>query len=78
MIKFQYVTATASIIIIIIIIIINNQEVQTDGQVLVNGLDTIIRKGEKFCLLMNVAISSDRNVIKKGTEKKLKYKNLSI
>jgi hypothetical protein len=30
------------------------------------------------CLLIDVAISSDRNVIQKESEKKLKYRNLSI
>jgi hypothetical protein len=32
---------------------------------------------DKICLLINVAIPSDRNVIQKESEKKLKYKNLS-
>jgi hypothetical protein len=31
-----------------------------------------------ICLLIDVAIPSDRNVIEKEYEKKLKYKNLSI
>jgi uncharacterized membrane protein len=30
------------------------------------------------CLLIDVAIPSDKNVIQKEAEKKLKYKNLSI
>jgi hypothetical protein len=33
---------------------------------------------DKICLLIDVAIPSDRNVIKKESEKKLKYKNISI
>jgi hypothetical protein len=33
---------------------------------------------DKICLLIDVAIPSDRNVIQKEFEKKLKYKNLSI
>jgi hypothetical protein len=33
---------------------------------------------DKICLLTDVAIPSDRNVIQKESEKKLKYKNLSI
>jgi hypothetical protein len=33
---------------------------------------------DKICLLMDVTVLSDRNVIKKESEKKLKYKNLSI
>jgi hypothetical protein len=32
---------------------------------------------DKICLLIDVAIPSDRNVIQKEFEKKLKYKNLS-
>jgi ribosomal protein S19 len=35
-------------------------------------------KKDKICLLIDVAIPSDRNVIQKNTENKLKYKNLSI
>jgi hypothetical protein len=33
---------------------------------------------DKICLLIDVAISSDRNVIQKESKNKLKYKNLSI
>jgi hypothetical protein len=33
---------------------------------------------DKIFLLIDVAILSDRNVIQKESEKKLKYKNLSI
>jgi hypothetical protein len=33
---------------------------------------------DKICLLIDVAIPSDRNVVQKESEKKLKYKNLSI
>jgi hypothetical protein len=33
---------------------------------------------DKICLLIDVAIPSDRNAIQKESEKKLKYKNLSI
>jgi len=53
-----------SIIIIIIIIIIIN---------------IIMRDSEKgTCMLIDVAISGDRNVIKKEAEKILKYKDLTI
>jgi len=31
-----------------------------------------------MCLLIDVAIPSDRNIIQKGTEKELKYKYLSM
>jgi hypothetical protein len=33
---------------------------------------------DKICLLTDVAILSDRNVIQKESKKKLKYKNVSI
>ena len=56
------------IIIIIIIIIIEGDKP-----------DIIIRDNEKgTCMLINIAISEDRTVIKKETEKILKYKDLTI
>jgi hypothetical protein len=56
-----------------------NQEVQTGREVLGNRPDIIIKnKKDKICLLLDVAIPSDRNVVNKEAEKKLKYKNLSI
>jgi hypothetical protein len=33
---------------------------------------------DKLCLLIDVAIPSDKNVIQKEAEKKLKYKSISI
>jgi hypothetical protein len=52
---------------IIIIIIINNKP------------DIIFRDNEKGTwMLIDVAISGDRNVIKREAEKILKYKNLTI
>jgi hypothetical protein len=46
---------------------------------LANRPDLIIKnKTEKTCLLIDVAISSDKNIIQKEAEKKLKYKYLSI
>ena len=57
----------------IIIIII------TDRTILNNKPDIIIRDNEKrTCMLIYVAISGDRNVIKKKAEKILKYKDLTI
>jgi hypothetical protein len=54
-----------------------NRGVQTDREVLANRPDIIIKnKKDKVCLLMDVAIPSDRNVIQKESEKKIKYKNL--
>jgi hypothetical protein len=56
-----------------------NQGIQTDREVLANRPDMIIKnKKDKICLLINVAIPSNRNVIQKEPENKLKYKNLSI
>jgi hypothetical protein len=50
-----------------------NQQVQTDRTVLNNKPDIIIRDNEKrTCMLIDVVISGDRNVIKKEAEKILK------
>jgi hypothetical protein len=52
-----------------------NQGVQTDREVLANRPNIIIKnKKDKICLLIDVAISLDRNVTQKECEKKLKYK----
>ena len=56
-----------------------NQQVQTDRTVPNNKPDIIIRDNKKeTCMLIDVAISRDRNVIKKEAEKILKYKDLTI
>ena len=56
-----------------------NREVQTDRSIPNNKPDIIIRDNEKgTCVLIDVAISGDRNVIKKEAEKILKYKDLTI
>jgi hypothetical protein len=56
-----------------------NQQVQTDRTIPNNKPDIIIRDNEKrTCMLVDVAISGDRNVIKKEAEKILKYKDLTI
>jgi hypothetical protein len=66
------------IIIIIIIIILWNQQVQTDRTIPNNKPDIIIRDNEKrTCMLIDVAISGVRNVIKKEAEKILKFKDLT-
>jgi len=53
--------------------------VQTDRTIPNNKPDIIIRDNEKrTCLLIDVAISGDRNVIKNKAEKILKYKDLTI
>jgi hypothetical protein len=43
-----------------------------------NRPDIIVKNKDRTCLLSDVAIPSDRNVIQREAEKKLKYKNLSI
>jgi hypothetical protein len=45
---------------------------------LANRPDIIVKNKDKTCLLIDVAIPSDKNVIQKEAEKKLKYKNLNI
>jgi len=56
-----------------------NQQVQTDRTIPNNKPDIIIRDNEKrTCMLIDVAISGDRNVIKKEAEKILKYTDLTI
>jgi len=56
-----------------------NQQVQTDRTIPNNKPDIIIRDNEKgTCMLIDGAISGDRNVIKKEAEKILKYKDLTI
>ena len=60
------------------ITILWNQQVQTDRTISNNKPDIIIRDNEKgTCLLIDVVISGDRNVIKKEAEKILKYKDLT-
>jgi len=55
-----------------------NQQVQTDRTVPNNKPDIIVRDNEKVTfMLIDVAISGDRNVIKKEAEKIL-YKDLTI
>ena len=56
-----------------------NQQVQIDRTIPNNKPDIIIRDNEKgTCMLIDVAISGDRNVIKREVEKILKYKDLTI
>ena len=55
-----------------------NQQVQTDRTFRNNKPDIIIRDDEKgTCTFIDVAISGDRNVIKKEAEKILKFKDLT-
>ena len=56
-----------------------NQQVRTDRTIPNNKADIIIRDNEKrTCILIDVAISADSNVIKKEAEKILKYEDLTI
>ena len=56
-----------------------NKNVQTDRNVPNYKPDIINCDNEKrTCMLIDVAISGDRNVIKKETEKILKYKDLTL
>jgi len=52
--------------------------IQTDRTIPNNKPDIVIRDNEKgTCMLIDVAISGDRNVIKKEAEKILKYTDLT-
>jgi len=56
-----------------------NQQVQTDRTIPNNKPDIIVGdNGKGTCMLIDVAISGDKNVIKKEAEKILKYKDLTI
>jgi hypothetical protein len=56
-----------------------NQRVHTDREVAANRPDIIIKnKKEKTCIVTQVTIPADRNVMQKEAEKKLKYKCLCI
>jgi hypothetical protein len=53
-----------------------NQQMQTDRPILNNIPDIIIHVNEKgTCMLIDVAISGDKNVVKKEADKILKYKD---
>jgi hypothetical protein len=54
-------------------------DIETDREVLVHRRDIIIKnKTDKFFLLIDVSISSQRKVIQKEAQNKLKYVNVSI
>jgi len=54
------------------------QQIQTDRTIPNNKPDIIISDNEKgTCMLIDVSISGDGNVIKKEAEKILKYKDLT-
>jgi hypothetical protein len=58
----------------------NNDTTTTTGRTIPNNKpDTVIRDYEKgTCMLIDVAIPGDRNVIQNEAEKILKYKDLTI
>jgi len=52
-------------------------KVPADRDVTANTPDMVIKNiKEKTCILVNVAILADRNVVQKEAEKKKKYKSL--
>ena len=60
---------------------LRNQQVRTDRTIPNNKLDIIIHNTcnkQGTCTLIDVTIPGDRNVIKKETDKILKYKDLII
>jgi len=59
--------------------VLSNQGLHTDREVTENRPDIIIKnKREKTCILIDVAIPTDRNFMTKEAEKKIKYKSLCI
>jgi hypothetical protein len=53
--------------------------VQTNRTILNNKPDIIIQNNKKgTCMLIDIAIPGDRNVIRKEAEKILKYKDLIV
>ena len=61
------------------VIILRNQQVNISRPISYNKPEIAIHGNEKVkCVLIDVAISGDRNVIKKEAEKFLKYKNCAI
>jgi hypothetical protein len=61
------------------VIILFNQQEQTDRNIPNNKMDILIQENEeRTFMLIGVAISGDRNVIKKETEKTIKYEDLTL
>ena len=58
-------------------VIMWGKTILTDKTILANRPDLIIvNKNEQNCLIVDVAVSDDVNVLKKETEKRLNYKDL--
>lgn len=61
------------------ITIIWDTQVQTDRAITANKPNIVVQnKKQKTCIIIDVAIPSDYNIIQKEVEKKLKYKDLQI
>ena len=61
------------------ITILWDMPIQTNREITVNRPDIIIKhKAKKECILIDMAIPSERNTSTKVTEKLSKYKNLEI
>lgn len=61
------------------ITIIYNQPVHTDREIRANRPDIIVKNYRtKECLLIDVTVPNDNNLINKEAEKKLKYRDLAI
>ena len=55
------------------------QAVHTDREVTANRADIIFKnQKDETCIVIDVAIPEDRNVVQKEAENKLKYKSLCI
>ena len=60
-------------------VIMWDKTILTDRTILANRSDLIIlNKNEQNCLIVDVAVPDDVNVLKKVTEKRLNYKDLQI
>jgi len=61
------------------ITILWDMSIQTDREIKANRSDIVVKnKKEKSCLLIDMAIPTDRNTSEKVTEKLSKYKGLEI
>ncbi len=61
------------------ITIIWDMQIQTDHYISANKPDIIVKnKVKKFCMIIDIAVPSDYNVVQKKAEKKTKYKALEI
>ena len=62
-----------------VVTVLWNQGIHTNREFKTNGPDMIIKnKQEETCILTDVAVPADRNVVQKEGEKKLQYKSLCI